>query len=460
MVQRPGASPASSARCSTSSASGARSARSFSGRQARLGTLAAASVARRARRSSSRINYLASRHNKRWDLTAAKQFSLSDQTKKVLQGLTEAGQVRVFDAERRTSSASAIGSTSTSTSRSRCRSTTSTRREAPGAGEQFKVQRARHGRPRVRRAHRAGHVGRRAGADQRADQGRPGQAAQGLLRPGPRRAATRRLATRSGYSTHRARRSTSDNFPTDNARARAAEAGPGRRRRSSSSPDRRPISSPPEIDMLKAYLAKGGKILFLLDPPDQGRRAAAHEPRGAAQGLGHRGRQQRRRRRQRHGPAARHRRVGAGGGEAIRPHPITEHFNLLTAYPLARSVTPVDGRLERPHRAESRRDQPNSWAETDIKELTTTGQVARELDKGDKAGPVSLAAAVSAPVGGCARTRGADRSGDKPADAAKAGNADRRCSATPTSPPTATSGSRATATCSSTPSTGWRSRRT
>ena len=34
--------------------------------------------------------------------------------------------------------------------------------------------------------------------------------------------------------------------------------------------------------------------------------------------------------------------------------------------------------------------------ETDIKRLATTGQVERELDKGDKAGPVSLAAAVSA----------------------------------------------------------------
>ena len=42
------------------------------------------------------INYLASRHNKRWDLTAAKQFSLSDQTKKVLQGLQKPVHIRVF----------------------------------------------------------------------------------------------------------------------------------------------------------------------------------------------------------------------------------------------------------------------------------------------------------------------------------------------------------------------------
>src|SRR4029077_10863139 len=36
------------------------------------------------------------RHNKRWDLTAAQQFSLSDQTKKVLHDLKEPVKVRVF----------------------------------------------------------------------------------------------------------------------------------------------------------------------------------------------------------------------------------------------------------------------------------------------------------------------------------------------------------------------------
>src|SRR5689334_2982689 len=67
----------------------------FAGRQARFGTLAIVStlvvfailVA---------INYLGTRHDKRWDLTAAKQFSLSDQTKKVLQDLKEPVKIRVF----------------------------------------------------------------------------------------------------------------------------------------------------------------------------------------------------------------------------------------------------------------------------------------------------------------------------------------------------------------------------
>jgi len=71
-------------------------ARSFSGRQARLGSLAAASVVV-VLAILVAINYLASRHNKRWDLTAAKQFSISDQTKKVLQGLQKPVHIRVFD---------------------------------------------------------------------------------------------------------------------------------------------------------------------------------------------------------------------------------------------------------------------------------------------------------------------------------------------------------------------------
>ena len=86
VVQRRWRWPASPARCSTSSASGARSRdRSRGGR--RGSAPGGGERRRRARRFWSRSTTSASRHNKRWDLTAAKQFSLSDQTKKVLQGL-------------------------------------------------------------------------------------------------------------------------------------------------------------------------------------------------------------------------------------------------------------------------------------------------------------------------------------------------------------------------------------
>ena len=70
-------------------------AQAFSGRQARFGTLAAASVLV-VLGIIGAINYLSTKYNKRWDLTASRQFSLSDQTKKVLQELKEPVRIRVF----------------------------------------------------------------------------------------------------------------------------------------------------------------------------------------------------------------------------------------------------------------------------------------------------------------------------------------------------------------------------
>ncbi|HET7219450.1 MAG TPA: Gldg family protein, partial [Vicinamibacterales bacterium] len=69
--------------------------RDFSGRQARYGSLAVASILV-VLGILAAINYLAARHNKRWDLTAASQYTLSDQTKKVVQGLTKPVRVTVF----------------------------------------------------------------------------------------------------------------------------------------------------------------------------------------------------------------------------------------------------------------------------------------------------------------------------------------------------------------------------
>ena len=43
------------------------------------------------------VNYLSARQNKRWDLTANQQNSLSEQTVKVLQGLTAPVKITVFD---------------------------------------------------------------------------------------------------------------------------------------------------------------------------------------------------------------------------------------------------------------------------------------------------------------------------------------------------------------------------
>jgi ATP phosphoribosyltransferase-like protein len=67
----------------------------FNRRQAKLGTIAVASIVI-VMGILVAINYLASRQNWRWDLTASKEFSLSDQTKKVIQGLDSPVKVLVF----------------------------------------------------------------------------------------------------------------------------------------------------------------------------------------------------------------------------------------------------------------------------------------------------------------------------------------------------------------------------
>jgi hypothetical protein len=68
----------------------------FGGRNARYGTLAGISVIV-ALGILVAINYVSIRQNKRWDLTANKQFSLSDQSVKLLQGLTAPVKFLVFE---------------------------------------------------------------------------------------------------------------------------------------------------------------------------------------------------------------------------------------------------------------------------------------------------------------------------------------------------------------------------
>ncbi|MCA1649450.1 MAG: GldG family protein [Acidobacteria bacterium] len=153
---------------------------------------------------------------------------------------------------------------------------------------------------------------------------------------------------------------------------------------------------PAEVDMLKAYLARGGKVLFLLDPPDRADSAPLTNLAALlaewgielgnnvvvdVSGMG-----------QLFGTDA-----SVPVAAKYQQHAITDRFNLITAYPLARSVAPASGETTGRSAQTLVETSPSSWAETDIQRLTSSGQVARELDKGDKPGPVSLAVAVSAP---------------------------------------------------------------
>jgi ABC-type uncharacterized transport system involved in gliding motility auxiliary subunit len=147
--------------------------------------------------------------------------------------------------------------------------------------------------------------------------------------------------------------------------------------------------------MLRRYLQKGGKLLLMLDPPD----TADSPPLANLIAL------------------AKDWDVEVGsnvvvdvsgvgrlfGTDEFVPvsasyptHPITDHFDLLTAYPLARSVTPIPGGVNSRYAQSFVETSPRSWSETDLKTLMAAKEVKFDQAKGDKQGPISIAAAVSA----------------------------------------------------------------
>ncbi len=159
---------------------------------------------------------------------------------------------------------------------------------------------------------------------------------------------------------------------------------------------RRPTTSRPKSTQLETFLKKGGKVLLLLDPADKTTAvpltnliglakewgmAVGNDMVVDASGMG--------------------RLIGAGPEVPIAmpvqgSHPITDNFRLMTAFPLTRSVTPIDGGTDGHVAQKLLETSPQSWAETDLKGLFATGRPELNTDKGDKAGPVSIAAAVSA----------------------------------------------------------------
>ncbi len=153
----------------------------------------------------------------------------------------------------------------------------------------------------------------------------------------------------------------------------------------------------PEIEALNTYVNAGGKVMVMLDPEakagvnthpllvqflaDWGIRAGNDvvlDASGMGQMLG----------------------TDASVPVAAQypPHAISEGFRLLTAYPMARSMTPIEGGSNSRTAQPLVNTSPQSWAEAELATLTGTGdaQVAYNADKGDKQGPITLGAAASA----------------------------------------------------------------
>lgn len=149
-----------------------------------------------------------------------------------------------------------------------------------------------------------------------------------------------------------------------------------------------------EIDALTQYLGRGGKVLLMIDAPDNTGGPAVPKLVALARawgfelgndivldasGLG--------------------RAIGAGPEVPLAmtypAHPITNNFRVMTAFPLTRSVTPVEGGVDGRFPQPLVQTSPRSWAEKDIKSLFATNTSTPD-EETDTAGPITIAAAVTA----------------------------------------------------------------
>ena len=373
--------------------------RDFSGRQARYGSLAAASILV-VFGILAAINYLAARHNKRWDLTAASQYTLSDQTKKVVQGLTKPVRVTVF-------------ARTEDFDRFRARL-----EEYQYLSKQLQVEYIDpEKRPSMAERLKESALGtvvlEYEGRVQRVSSEQEQDLTNGLIKV--LQATQPKIYFVQGHGEREiagsggdgyggiAEELKGDNFAVESLvllqqdipadASVVVVAGP------------KSDLLEPEVAKLKAFLAKGGKLLVLIDPPQQ---ADAPPPSHLLAFL-------------------KEWSVDVGTNAILDPmsqlrgaqadvpvaaqypfHAITNTFRLLTAYPYARSVKPIEGAPAGRAATTFIQSGRNSWAESDLKTLTSKGEAQQDVSSGDVQGPISLAVAVTAAVEGAATPPPAD----------------------------------------------------
>ncbi len=360
----------------------------FSRRQAREGAVATSGVAL-ALGILVAANYILSRQNVRWDLTAAQQYSLSDQTRRVLETLDGPMSVLVFAREAefpryrdRLDEYSYVSSQVDVEYIDPDRS--------PRRAEQYEVQ--AYGTIVFEYEERI----ERTTSDTEQDltnamiravegeerivyfvQGHGEHDPDGEDRAGYR--ALRDALGRDNFRVETVVLAQTGEVPTD--ATVLVVAGP--------STDLLLT----EADLLRDYLEGGGKLLLLLNPPDteddppQPNLIALAGEWGIdlgtdvvvdASGVG-----------QLLGTDA-----SVPVAASYPPHAITEDFNLLTAFPLARSARPAAGGVSGRIGEVIVETGARSWAEADLDQLAT-GEVTLDEDAGDVPGPVPIATVVS-----------------------------------------------------------------
>ena len=364
----------------------------FARRQARLGAIAVAGILAVVGILTA-INYIASRENKRWDLTAKGQYTLSDQTQKVLRGLAAPLKVFVFEQETRMprfkDRMTEYGYLSKQVSVEYVDPD-----KKPALARQYKIE--QYGTVVFEYQGRTERV--TADDEQTLTNGIikvvTGQERTIYFAQGHNEKDTG-SSERTGYSAVAAALAR-DNYKVEKLvlvqqtaipadASVVVVAGP------------KTDYLPTEVDALRAYVEKGGKCLFLIDPPEQQdsppftNLAAFVRDWGIeigtnivvdASGIG-----------QLFGTDA-----SVPVAASYPQHPITDRFNVLTAFPLARSVTPAAGGAGGRTAQAIVETSSKSWAETDLKQVLAGGEVTLDEARGDKPGPIPIAAAVSAPA--------------------------------------------------------------
>jgi ABC-type uncharacterized transport system involved in gliding motility auxiliary subunit len=364
-------------------------ARSFQGKNVKYGSIAAGSVVVFLGILVA-INWIASRQNKRWDVTSTKQFELSDQSKKVMTSLTKPVQARVFH------------------------STDDVQRFRDRLGEyqylssQLKVEFFDvEKQPLEAQKYEVTQFGTIVfdyeGRRERTTSDREQDITNALIKVVEGK--PKKVYFLQGHGERDSAASTPDGYNqiTEALKSDNFEVAPLALAQEGSVPADATvlvIAAPTsdllagELEQVKAYLARAGKVLLMIDAPSTDGSPKVPSLLALAKewgidvgndivldasGMG--------------------RAIGAGPqiplAMSYPPHPVTDGFRVMTAFPLSRSVTPIEGGTDGKTAQSLVKTSPRSWAESDIKELFATGKPTPGQAT-DKAGPISMAAAVSA----------------------------------------------------------------
>jgi len=335
------------------------------------------------------VNYLSFRQNKRWDLTKNQQYTLSDQTTKLLRGLSSPVKFLVFDrADGFDRFRSALDQYKyESPSKVDVQYIDADKR--PVEARQYQVQ--SYGTVVI------DYMGRTERVTSAEEQDLTGGLVK-VLSPNKKKvyflqghgekdidsmerdgySEVKSALGRDNYDVAKVVLAQEKDVPAD--ASVVVVAGP------------RTDLFQPEADMLQRFLVKGGHVFVMVDPPDEKSPPtpvldallkdwdfqAGKDVVVDASGMGQL--------------------IGTDASVPVvakyPSHPITDRFNVITAFPLARSITPIlpatNGRAAVPIIQTSER----SWAETDMNQLKS-GRVELNADKGDKAGPVTIGAVTA-----------------------------------------------------------------